>query len=146
MGKRVIISAAAILFTVVGIAYFCMKVSAGDFAYRAGNKLYYQERDYEAALRKYKQVKPWSVHYATAQRYIGHNIYGREWGNWEEGIPYLEEALRIDPNDPKVLEDIGRAYVKVGRTNEAVDLLRRAKTDIAQTALVQIGELNGSSR
>ena len=146
MGKRVIIFAAAIFFIAIGIAYFWMKISAGDFAFHAGKNQYYQERNYEAALEKYKQVKPSSVHYATAQRYIGHNIYGREWGNWEEGIPYLEEALRTDPNDPKVLEDIGRAYVKLGRTNEAVDLLRRAKTDIAQTALAQIDESNGPTR
>ncbi len=104
-------------------------------AFQKGNQLYYQVGDFENALAAYQLVPKGSPNYATAQRYIGYNIYGREWGRWEEGLPFLEEAYRVAPSDPKVLEDIGRAYVKVGKITEGVDLLKKANTGAARRAL-----------
>ena len=104
-------------------------------AFEQGNRLYYKERDFAKALEAYMRVPKESPLYATAQRYIGYNIYGREWGQWQDGLPYLEEALRSAPDDPKVLEDIGRAYIKVGKVRDGVELLKKADTDVARRAL-----------
>ncbi|HEY0708635.1 MAG TPA: tetratricopeptide repeat protein, partial [Polyangia bacterium] len=71
----------------------------------------------------------------TAQRLIGHNIFGRAWGRWSEGIVYIENALRVAPHDPKVREDAGRALMAVGRLSEARELLVRAGTHVADEAL-----------
>ncbi|HVF12239.1 MAG TPA: MerR family transcriptional regulator [Actinomycetota bacterium] len=106
--------------------------------FEEGNRLYFHERDIEAALERYLEVEQSHPHYVTARRYIGHNVYGREWSRWQEGIPYLEEALRIAPGDAKVLEDIGRAYVAIGRNDEGRVHLEKAKTPVAQRALNQL--------
>ena len=74
------------------------------------------------------------------------NIYGREWEQWEKGMPYLEEALLTAPDDPRVLEDVGRAYLNVGRVDEGAELLRQANTDVAQDALAQLDESGPSAR
>jgi hypothetical protein len=146
MRKRVIILALVTILVVIAGGYLYYMAWVGDFAFHAGKNLYYREHNHLGALAKYKQVKPSSKYYATAQRYIGHNIYGREWGAWDKGVPYLEEALRVSPEDPHVLEDIGRAYVKVGRVEEGVELLIRAKTDVAQTALAQLEPSDRAAR
>ena len=104
-------------------------------AFEEGNRLYFQERDIEAALERYLDVQEKHPDYVTARRYIGHNIFGREWSRWQEGLPYLEEAIKLSPDDRKVLEDLGRAYVAVGRTDEARPYLEKAKTAVAQRAL-----------
>jgi len=97
-------------------------------------------RTFYLRLEAWKCVPEKSLYYATAQRYIGFNIYGREWDKWAEGIPYLEEAYRIAPHDPKVLEDIGRAYLKVGKVDEGIALLKQADTDVARKALAEIDQ------
>ena len=99
------------------------------------NRLHYQVGDHARALACYRSVLAGDPAYATAQRMIGHNIYGRAWGRWAEGIPYLETARRAAPNDPKVLEDLGRAYLAVGRLDEGRALLERAGSPVAERAL-----------
>jgi DNA-binding transcriptional MerR regulator len=104
-------------------------------AFDQGNELYFHERNIEGALASYLEVPESDPHFVTARRYIGHNVYGREWSRWQEGLPYLEEAHRLAPDDPKVLEDIGRAYLALGQVEEGKRLLERAGTPVAQRAL-----------
>ena len=105
-----------------------------------GVVLYYFEKDFQGALEAYKLMPEDHPNYPTAQRYIGHNIYGREWGQWEQAVPSVEEAYRAAPNDPKVLEDIGRVYLKVGRISEGIELLERADTWVSRRALAELKE------
>ena len=108
-------------------------------AFERGNKLYFHKpRDIEGALACYLEVAEGDPNYLTAQRYIGHNVYGREWSRWSEGLPYLENAFRLAPEDPKVLEDIGRAYVALGRAEEGRALLERAGTKVAAHAVAKL--------
>lgn len=106
--------------------------------FEEGNRLYFRERNFEEALKHYLAVENSDPKYATARRYIGHNIYGREWGRWAEGIPFLEDARAIAPDDPKLLEDIGRAYIAVGKIDEGKQLLERAQTPIAERTLKRL--------
>lgn len=57
--------------------------------FEEGNRLYFRERNLEEALKHYLDVQGSDPNYAKARRYIGHNIYGREWSRWHEGIPFL---------------------------------------------------------
>ena len=78
-----------------------------DEAYEA-----YRSEDWEEAIKLFKKIKEEEKEYATAQRYIGYNIYGRELNNWSKAIEHCINAYQKDPNDEKVLEDLGRACLK----------------------------------
>jgi len=107
-------------------------------AFDEANRLYFHERRIEDALASYLLVPEDHPRFVTARRNMGHNLYGREWSRWEDGLPFLEEALRLEPDDPKVLEDIGRTYVAVGRRDEGKRLLERASTPVAEHALSKL--------
>lgn len=89
------------------------------------------ERDYDAAMRWYKLVPTDHPEYVRAQRIIGYSILGNQMGKWQEAIPYVEEALSLAPDDPKVIEDVARVYLNVDREAEGIALLKEAGTPIA---------------
>ena len=72
----------------------------------------YRSKDWEEAIELFKKIKEEEKEYATAQRYIGYNIYGRELNDWSKAIEHCINAYQKDPNDEKVLEDLGRACLK----------------------------------
>ncbi len=45
--------------------------------------------------------------------------------NFEESIPKLEEAIRLDPNFPDALEVLGILYSKVNRLDDAIEIMKR---------------------
>jgi len=47
-------------------------------------------------------------------------------GAYEQAIPRLEEALRLDPNNDTATADLALAYKNAGKNSAAVDLIRRA--------------------
>ena len=47
-------------------------------------------------------------------------------GNAEEALTYLEPAAAGLPNDPRVQFHLGKAYAALGRTEEAMDVMRNA--------------------
>jgi predicted Ser/Thr protein kinase/tetratricopeptide (TPR) repeat protein len=82
--------------------------SAGRDAWVAG--------DYEKAFSLLSRVPRDHGSYAWSMRMVGYAIVIREWRRPpEEGIPYLDRAFAAAPTDPKVLEDIVRAYRAAGR-------------------------------
>lgn len=72
----------------------------------------YRSEDWERAIELFNKIRKGEKDYATAQRYIGYNIYGRELNNWSKAIEHCINAYQEDPNDEKVLEDLGRACLK----------------------------------
>jgi tetratricopeptide (TPR) repeat protein len=46
-------------------------------------------------------------------------------GAYEQAIPRLEEALRLDPNNDAATADLALAYKNAGKNSAAVDLVRR---------------------
>ena len=67
-----------------------------------------------------------------ANRRLGFNYYGRQIGDWEQAISFLESAMSSEPSNPKVLEDLGRALVIVGRSSEGLSILHQANTKNAR--------------
>lgn len=72
---------------------------------------------------------------AQALRRLGFNFHGRQEGEWLRAAAILEQALVLAPDDPKVLEDAGRALILVGERERGIALLHRAETDAAASFL-----------
>lgn len=101
-------------------------------------RLYRFDNDYEQALFYYKQVPKDHPKYVDAQRAIGYRILGERLNDWISAIPYVEEAYRVAPEDPAVLETIGRVYLKTDRIEEGIHFLEQAGTRTAQQALNEV--------
>lgn len=61
---------------------------------------------------------------ANALLLYGYRVYGRL--NYEEAVTLLEEADRVRPNDPEILNRLGTALMAAGRPQEAVGRLESA--------------------
>ena len=52
----------------------------------------------------------------------------RQTGKYPEALQAYDQALRLRPNYPEALEYLGEAYVKLGRLDEAREILERLRT------------------
>lgn len=75
-----------------------------------------------AAFAKAVELKPT---YAEAWNGLGYAL--RNQGKYAESLKAYNEALRLRPNYPEALEYLGEAYVKMGRLDEARQVLDRLK-------------------
>lgn len=81
-------------------------------------------RDYGSAVKYYRQafgMEPCS----TQTWYFIHNNLGfslNQLGRYDEAIPYLSHALKIDPDRPNAYKNLGLAFVAKGRFAEAAEL------------------------
>lgn len=82
------------------------------------NKLDSLEQD----LRRLIKLKP---DYAHAYNALGYTLADRT-SRIPEAIELLEKALKLEPDDPFILDSMGWALFKAKRYGEAVDYLRRA--------------------
>lgn len=76
----------------------------------------------ENDLRRLIQLKP---DYAHAYNALGYTLADRT-TRIQEAIELLEKALKLEPDDPFILDSMGWALFKAKRYGEAVDYLRRA--------------------
>lgn len=97
----------AILFCLSLISPLFAASDEWEEAYEA-----YRDKDWQKAIELFQKVNPEDPKYATAMRYAGYNVYGRELGQWDKAIPLCVKAYEADPDDIKVLEDLGRACLK----------------------------------
>ena len=107
--------------------------------YTEAQRMYTFDKDYERALVLYKQVPKDHPKYADAQRAIGYGILGNQFGDWEAAVAYVEAAYKVSPDDPKVLEDIGRVYLKTDRQEQGIEYLEKAGTRVAHKILRKHG-------
>ena len=95
------------------------------------------EEEYNKGIRA-KRSKEWSVatasfrkavelrpDYAEAWNELGYAL--RNTGNYPDSIKAYDEALRLKPRFPEALEYLGEAYVKMGRLDDARQVLERLK-------------------
>ena len=75
-----------------------------------------------ASFRKAVELKP---DYAEAWNELGYAL--RNSGDYPESIKAYDEALRLKPRFPEALEYLGEAYVKMGRLDDARQVLERLK-------------------
>jgi hypothetical protein len=88
--------------------------------YRDGMEAYLA-RDFQRAVELLSRVPASHPQYAKAMRFVGYNIFVREWNRPQDGIPYVTRAWKAAPGDSKVMEDVTRAYAKAGRTFPPTD-------------------------
>ena len=74
-----------------------------------------------AALRHAVDIAPWS---AMAANNLAWNLLQR--GNREEALPLAEQAARLSPGDPMILDTLARALEAAGRCPEALRAAERA--------------------
>ena len=74
----------------------CTSLYAGspewDKAYKA-----YRSEKWEQAIKLFEKISEEEKEYATAQRYIGYNIYGRELDDWSKAIEHCIKAYQKGP-------------------------------------------------
>ena len=109
--------------------------SVPDDPYILADRMYVIEQNYEQALLFYELVPETHPKYADAQRTIGYGIYGNQFENWATALLYVQEAYRVSPGDPGVLEDLGRVYLKAGRVEEGIEFLEKAGTRTARKVI-----------
>jgi len=100
-----------ILSAVLVLLISCLSLFANSAKWDDASSAY-RSQNWKEAIQKFKEIDEHDEAYATAQRYIGYNIYGRELNNWSKAVEHCINAYKKDPNDPKVLEDLGRACLK----------------------------------
>jgi len=76
----------------------------------------------ETDLRRLIKLKP---DYAHAYNALGYTLADRT-PRIKEAIELLEKALKLEPDDPFILDSMGWALFKAKRYGDAVDYLRRA--------------------
>ncbi len=76
----------------------------------------------EADLRRLIKLKP---DYAHAYNALGYTLADRT-PRVKEAIEFLDKALKLEPDDPFILDSMGWALFKAKRYGDAVDFLRRA--------------------
>jgi hypothetical protein len=82
-------------------------------AYREGMAAY-ESGAFAKAWALLARVPRSHPEFSTAYRFVGYNIFVREWNRPLEGLPYLDLAYEIAPGDPRLFKDITRAYEKAG--------------------------------
>lgn len=97
------------------IALFCLCTITPAFAQsKEWNDAYnaYKKENWEEAIKLFQKVERDDPSYATAMRYVGYNIYGRELGDWDNAVKFCVKAYEAHPKDLRVLDDLGRACLK----------------------------------
>lgn len=76
----------------------------------------------EQDLRKLIQLKPDHAHAYNA---LGYTLADRT-GRLDEARQLVEQALKLSPEDPFIMDSMGWVYYRMGKFSEAQDYLRRA--------------------
>jgi len=125
----------SLCFVIITFISCSSRVSQYSTSFDKGNYYYFEKRNYKEALKHYSQVSENDVNYITSLRYIGYNIYCREYKENKNGLKYLEKAYTLNPTDKKVLEDLGRCYIELGEIDKGKKMLEEANTEVALSYL-----------
>lgn len=66
---------------------------------------------------------------SDAYNYLGYMLVQNN-GDLERAVGYIKKALELEPNNGAYLDSLGWAYVKLGRIDEGIELLERAKSEM----------------
>ena len=87
---------------------------------------YFLDRDLEAAISEFEYAILLNPSFARAHALLGNVLAGA--GRAEEAIPYIEQAIRLNPHDPLMGPNYGRmsrALLSLRRHEEAVKWARQ---------------------
>jgi tetratricopeptide (TPR) repeat protein len=96
-----------------------------DYSYvRAGNA-FFRAGDAENAMEEYKialGLNPNNVEAHLKMGFILYNVKNR----FKEGMAHLSEAIRLDPNNPRIHHDLGMAFLHQEKFGQAITHLSEA--------------------
>lgn len=118
------------------------KMSEASEAFRQAFN-YQKSKDSERAIEIWASIPKKREQYADSRRRAGYNVLGRELGRWNEAVLFLLDAYEADPKNRDVLEDLGRAYLRIDDYENAKVYLKKAKTKNARKALEELKEMEG---
>ena len=120
------------------------KMSKGEASEAFRQAFNYQKsKDFERAIEIWASIPKKREQYADSRRRAGYNVLGRELGRWDEAVLFLLDAYEADPKNRDVLEDLGRAYLRIDDYENAKVFLKKAKTKNARKALEELKEMEG---
>ncbi len=108
--------------------------------YTVAHNAFHVERDFEKSKFLFEQVPTNHERYWDAQRILAISIYGNHLNQWEQAVPLIEEAYRLNPSETDVLEDIGAIYLKTGRVDQGIAYLTEAGTPKARRLIAKFEE------
>ena len=87
--------------------------------------IYEREKKYDLAEEQFKKVLAVDPLNASAANYLGYMLADRG-VRLEESVKYIQNALRLDPNNGAYLDSLGWAYYKMDRPDLAQPSLEKA--------------------
>jgi TolB-like protein/Flp pilus assembly protein TadD len=93
----------------------------------------YLARDAEATIQKARQALKLDPSFFPAQRYLalGYNLQGK----YNEAVPEFEKALALSPGSMLAKSDLGYAYAKAGRREDALRVIDEMQRSPGQRRL-----------
>lgn len=88
---------------------------------------YYQKGQLSIALEEVRRALQVDPNYGLAHSMLG--LFYLELGDRREADASYAQALRLDPNNPEVLNNHGWYLCQTGRERESIDLFQRAAAD-----------------
>jgi tetratricopeptide (TPR) repeat protein len=88
-----------------------------------------------------KQILKRSPNHAAALNALGYTLADRT-ERFEEALKYIQEALRVNPDDPAILDSMGWVQYRLGNLDEAERYLRRAHAMLSDDEIAShLGEI-----
>ena len=124
---RLIILISLLYIMIIGafISYLYSLPAIEDEIRRASKM--YLDKDYRQAIEIYDNVieqYPW--HFPAL---FNKGLALLKLGQFELAYQFLNEAMQIEPNDPRVIVQIANVLSKLGRVQEAIDMVLRIDRD-----------------
>lgn len=93
-------------------------------AHYCAGSLYYGLQDYTKSLAEYRKVQRLHKNFADVRFNIATSLV--RLGKFDEALPHYEEALRINPGNPRLQDYYSRNLILAGREEEGAQARRRA--------------------
>ena len=109
-----------------------LDIKPGVLSYNYMGHVKFTRKEFEEAIMYYQKAKEVLPGYQEADQNTVHALF--VWANEEteknqnhaKALELLQRAITYDPNEPQVLQLLGRVYFKLGRKEEAVTALEKA--------------------
>lgn len=96
-----------------------------EFGHFLLGSIYEREKKYDLAEQEFKKVLSTDPLNAAAANYLGYMLADRG-VRLEESVKYIQEALKLEPNNGAYLDSLGWAYFKMHRLDQAENQLEKA--------------------
>ncbi len=96
-----------------------------EYALFVQGSIYERQKKYDEAEQTFKKVLSTDPLNASASNYLGYMLADRG-VRLEESVKYIQDALKLDPNNGAYLDSLGWAYFKMGRYDLAQEPLESA--------------------